>query len=344
MLEFLKKNKLQRTLDSLLSRPLEEPPSASAILPPPAGPASQGMSILAVAVGVFLLGLTTPLRVCTVSTCGRNGGQAFCDAVTLLSAGTELQVTASGCMSRCRGIVVAGGHLKGTTSLNLQLKDDAVFTLQSAVSFLDEAGVPTTALASSLVAKARGDEAMQAGDYAAAASSYTEAIDSPVAAELQAEMAAEMAALEPPVFRLAGRAALQEEERVTPRRVRWLYEALVGRCLSRLAMWHVGNAASAADASLAVAALSDACDATLVCPLAGGGWYRRRDAAHASANSAAAEEATAGLTKLGYALDVRCGGRSRPLESDPGPACRKQGPGLKVVAPQASGLLRWAVP
>ena len=271
--------------------------------------------------GAVILGLTTPLRVCTVSTCGRNGGQAFCDAVQTLSAGTELQVTASGCMSRCRGIVVAGGHLKGTTSLNLQLsKDDAVSTLQSAVSFLDEAGVPTTALASSLVAKARGDEAMQAGDYAAAASSYTEAIESPVAAELQAEMAAEgAAALEPPVFRLAGRAAAAEEERVTPRRVRWLYEALVGHCLSRLAMWHVGNAASTADASLANAALSDACDATLVCALAGGGWYRRRDAAHASGNSAAAEEATAGLTKLGYALDVRCGGRSRPPESALGP-------------------------
>merc|ERR1740117_2054592 len=198
-------------------------------------------------------------------------------------------------MSRCRGIVVAGGHLKGTTSLNLQLsKDDAVSTLQGAVSCLDEAGVPTTALAGALVAKAHGDEAMQAGDYAAAGSSYTEAIESPVAAELQAEMAAEgaaaaeMAALAPPVFRLAGRAALQEEERVTPRRVRWLYEALVGRCLSRLAMWHVGNAASAADASLADAALSDACDATLVCALAGGGWYRRRDAAQASGNSAAA--------------------------------------------------------
>ena len=259
--------------------------------------------------GAAILGLTTPLRVCTVSTCGRNGGQAFCDAVQTLSAGTELQVTASGCMSRCRGIVVAGGHLKATTSLSLQLsKGDTVSTLDSAVLFLDEAGLATAALASLLLAKNRGDEAMQAGDYEVAASSYTEAIESPVAAELLAEMAAaaQMPALEPPVFRLKGRAAAQEEERVTPLRVRWLYEALVGRSVSRLAMWHVGNAASAADAALADAALSDACDATLVCPLAGGGWYRMRDAAQASANDAAAEEATAGLTKLGYALDVRC--------------------------------------
>ena len=274
--------------------------------------------------GAAILGLTTPLRVCTVSTCGRNGGQAFCDAVQTLSAGTELQVTASGCMSRCRGIVVAGGHLKATTSLSLQLsKGDTVSTLESAVSFLDEAGLATAALASLLLAKNRGDEEMQAGDYEVAASSYTEAIESPVAVELLAEMAAEraaaaeMPALEPPVFRLKGRAAAQEEERVTPLRVRWLYEALVGRSVSRLAMWHVGNAASAADAALADAALSDACDATLVCPLAGGGWYRRRDAAQASANDAAAEEATAGLTKLGYALDVRCGGRSRPPERAP---------------------------
>merc|ERR1740124_792984 len=219
-------------------------------------------------------------------------------------------------MSRCRGIVVAGGHLEGTTSLNLQLsKDDAVSTLRSAVSFLDEAGVATTAVAAALVAKARGDEAMQAGTYAAAAVFYTEAIESLLAAELLAEMdAVPEEPQEPPVFRLRGRAAEQEEERVTPRRVKWLYEALVGRCLSRLAIWHVGNAADAADAadtadaaaaaSLAVDALSDACDATLVCGLAGGGWYRRRDAAHASGNRAAAEEATAGLMKLGYALDV----------------------------------------
>ena len=262
--------------------------------------------------GAAILGLTTPLRICTVSTCGRNGGQAFCDAVQTLSAGTELQVTASGCMSRCRGIVVAGGHLKATTSLSLQLsKGDTVSTLDSAVSFLDEAGLATAALASLLLAKHRGDEAMQAGDYEVAASSYTEAIESPVAAELLAEMAAaaQMPALEPPVFRLKGRAAAQEEERVTPLRVRWLYEALVGRSVSRLAMWHVGNAASAADAALADAALSDACEATLVCPLAGGGWYRMRDAAQASANDAAAEEATAGLTKRGYALDVRCAGQ-----------------------------------
>ena len=40
--------------------------------------------------GAAILGLTTPLRVCTVSACGRNGGQAFCDAVQTLSAGTDL--------------------------------------------------------------------------------------------------------------------------------------------------------------------------------------------------------------------------------------------------------------
>ena len=269
------------------------------------------------------LGLTTPLRICTVSTCARNGGQAFCDAVQTLSAGTEFQATSSGCMSRCRGIVVAGGHLTGTTSLDLQLsKDDAVSALQSAVSFLDEAGVATTAIASALVAKARGDEAMQAGDFAAAVTSYTHAIESPLAAEIKAEIVAERAAAvaaDPPVFRLRGRAAEQEEERLTPRRVRWLYEALLGRCLSRLAMWHVNNAAGAAGApgaaaSLADGALSDACDATLVCALAGGGWYRRRDAATASGNLAAAEEAAAGLTRLGYALDAGVkGGRSRHL-------------------------------
>ena len=40
--------------------------------------------------GAAILGLTTPLRICTVSTCGRNGGQAFCDAVQTLSAGTDI--------------------------------------------------------------------------------------------------------------------------------------------------------------------------------------------------------------------------------------------------------------
>ena len=58
-------------------------------------------------------GLKPPLRVCTVSTCGRNGGQAFFDALQTLSAGSELEARSSGCMSRCRGVVVAGGHLSG---------------------------------------------------------------------------------------------------------------------------------------------------------------------------------------------------------------------------------------
>ena len=69
------------------------------------------------------LGLTPPLRVCTVSTCARNGGRAFCDAAQALGAIAELPVASSGCMSRCRGIVVAGGPLRSTTSLDLKIEN-----------------------------------------------------------------------------------------------------------------------------------------------------------------------------------------------------------------------------
>ena len=50
-------------------------------------------------------GRAYPLRVCSVSVCGRNGGQAFCDALQSLAAGTDLKVMRSGCMSMCRGVV-----------------------------------------------------------------------------------------------------------------------------------------------------------------------------------------------------------------------------------------------
>ena len=245
-------------------------------------------------------GLTPPLRICTVSTCGRNGGQAFCEALQELTADSDQAVVPRGCMSRCRGIVVAGGHLKSTTSLDLKLdKDDALVTYQSAAAFLDEAGLNTKVVASALLSKLSGDDAARAGDYAAAVTHYSDVIEGPRASALRAELVAEGDGVEEdlplPVFRLSGRAAQEEAERVTPRRVRWLYEALVSRCAARLALEEDDTLDDA---------MTDAQDATRLCALAGGGWYRLRDAAKAVGNRAAAARAERELTRLGYALDV----------------------------------------
>ena len=240
------------------------------------------------------LGLTPSLRVCTVSTCGRNGARAFCDAAEALGAIAELPVESSGCMSRCRGIVVAGGPLRSTTSLDLKI-ENARAAMEAAASFFDDlqdddGDFDVAAAAAVLMAKADGDAALDDEEYEEAIARYTETIESPFASNLSP---ADADASKPPVFRLTGRAAEQEEERLVPRRVRWLHEALVGRCRARLAL--------ALDAA---GALSDARAATELCALAGAGWYRLRDAAEASGDAAAAETAAAELTRLGYALDV----------------------------------------
>lgn len=240
------------------------------------------------------LGLTPPLRVCTVSTCGRNGGRAFCDAAQALGAVAELPVVSSGCMSRCRGIVVSGGPLRSTTSLDLKIEDTGA-AMEAVASFFedlqdDDGDFDIAAAASMLLAKADGDVALDGEEYEEAIARYTETIESPFAAHLSP---ADADASKPPVFRLTGRAAEQEEERLVPQRVRWLHEALVGRCRARLAL-----------ARDAAGALSDARAATELCALAGEGWYRLRDAAEANGDSAAAEAAAVELTRLGYALDV----------------------------------------
>lgn len=154
----------------------------------------------------------------------------------------------------------------------------------------DDGDFDTAAAASVLIAKADGDIALDGEDYDGAIARYTETIESSFASNLSP---ADADASKSPVFRLTGRAAEQEEERLVPQRVRWLHEALVGRCRARLAL--------ALDAA---GALSDARAATELCVLAGAGWYRLKDAAEANGDAAAAETAAAELTRLGYALDV----------------------------------------
>ena len=93
-------------------------------------------------IALAVQGRTMPLRVCSTSVCGANGGQALCDALTTLSAGTDLQVVRSGCMSLCRGIVVNGGPLSGRQSLPLKLKTDPlgleVAAMNSAADLLED--------------------------------------------------------------------------------------------------------------------------------------------------------------------------------------------------------------
>ena len=101
-----------------------------------------------------------PLRVCTTSICGRNGGQPFAEALATLSEGTDLQVIRSGCMSVCNGIVVAGGPVASRKSLKLKLEsDDQMSVLSAAVMFLEEHGLSVAGGASyptALIAAANG--------------------------------------------------------------------------------------------------------------------------------------------------------------------------------------------
>ena len=139
-------------------------------------------------------------------------------------------------MSRCRGIVVAGGPLRSTTSLDLKI--DNARAAMAAASFFDDlqdddGDFDVAAAAAVLMAKTDGDVALDDEAYEEAIARYSETIESPFASNLSP---ADADVSKPPVFRLTGRAAEQEEERLVPRRVRWLHEALVGRCRARLAL------------------------------------------------------------------------------------------------------------
>ena len=106
----------------------------------------------------------------------------------------------------------------------------------------------------------------------------------------------------PPRLGLVGMAGKREAERICPRRVRWLYEALVGRSRARLAskQGDDGVAAAVEDAQAAIA----------LCGLASDGWYRLREAMWASGNRAAAHSAEVALERLGYSLEADEEGQS----------------------------------
>jgi hypothetical protein len=258
------------------------------------------MSGASIFISLIVQGNTLPLRVCGTSICGRNGGRTFCDALQTLSAGTDLKVIQSGCMSMCKGVVVAGGPLKRKLSLPLTIdKDDSLGAIENAAEFLEQHGYEDVrAAAAARVAAASGQEALVAEEFLAATAHFTEAIESPLAAPLRADakVEAEVVGVVVPTFRLKGAAAEAEAERITPARLRWLYESLIGRCSAQLAL--------GADGEAAEAALADAREASHLCPIAGGGWYRQRDAARASGNRALVRQVEAELTRLGYALDV----------------------------------------
>ena len=76
----------------------------------------------------------------------------------------------------------------------------------------------------------------------------------------------------------------KERERTTPGKVRWLYEALVGRGRARLALGEED-------------AVADAREATALCPLDAAAWELLAEAATASGDVSLAAEATAEAEK-----------------------------------------------
>ena len=133
-----------------------------------------------------------------------------------------------------------------------------------------------------------GDEALESGDAKGAISAYTSALDgvAPDVRRVVAAAAAPAKASSPP--KLTGLppsrlkdALAKERERTMPGNIRWLFEALVGRCRARLAL-------GSDDLD---SALADAREATVLCPLAPSGWAALAAAAEATSDAELATQA-----------------------------------------------------
>jgi hypothetical protein len=250
------------------------------------------------AMAAACVALSTPvLRVCGSGTCAKNGSGRFLVAAAALAAGTPCKVVETGCLGPCRGVAIAT-DAKGKTYVDtsMEVLDAAALdVVAGAMADADLAVHPR--MRAALAAKLAGDTALGSGDAAVAASKYTECIEGApegfLASAQEAMRAADTTRL--PLLGLTGVQAAREAERLSPAAVRWLYEALLGRCAAQLQLQGAGGGAAGA--------LADARTATEVCALDGRGWYRLREAGEAAGEAAAAERAVEELSRLGYSLE-----------------------------------------
>lgn len=265
---------------------------------------------MAMVLASVALGALKELTICYGGSCSRCGAKKpfaeVAQALTCTTPSDECEVRMVGCLGPCpnNGVAVQALGLPGRGKWVIQPKfteeNAALNAVDAAAEVLStDFGLDVEAPRAALISKLLGDDAAERGNNLGAISAYGEAVDSELARSL-VEQARQAAALddspvELPRFGLtAGLTYEREYARLRPGRVRWLFEALIGRCQARLAEGGRDNA---------VAALADATDASALCKLAGEGWYRMRDAAKASGDDATAAVAVAELKRLGYSLE-----------------------------------------
>lgn len=245
-------------------------------------------------------GAAPKYAVCQGSVCTKHGSALVLEAAEGLACSTEgVDVVGKSCLGACRGGRLEGGiatFVSSTrSSVILERCDEPCAALtQARTAIVRDVGVaPAELFGAALESKLEGDRAAANGEAGAARAAYSAALaalgklqrESCGAAALAsgADMSAWAAALAggaaalasaPPTHtglppsRLAA-ARAKERARVTPGRVRWAFEALVGRCRASIAL-------ASRDSTL-----EDARDAIALCPLAPGGWEALRDAAEA---------------------------------------------------------------
>ena len=257
------------------------------------------MRLLVVCIGTVLAlphvsSLPLPAKgsfsVCTGSVCTRYGADLVLESAQALACGSStFTVRAAGCLNACKSRDhTAVAVYCGKKAVIGACADDAKLAAATTSAELVDAGVDVNL---ALMHKLDGDVALADGDAEAAAAAYTEAIEAAPDGFLVAESDAATAALTEKSVKPAKLKGLppsrravvvkKELERTAPGRVRWLYNALLGRGRARLAL------GSSADS------VADAQRATALCPLDPVAWEFLAEAANASGDATLAAEAEA---------------------------------------------------
>lgn len=208
-----------------------------------------------------------------------------------------IAVATATCMKACNKVPLDGMavFVNGRQELLSPAFDQATAL---AIAY-DALGAPAELhiLRGAIASKIAGDAAVERGALEEAVAAYSSALDAlPSSGFLAVEQQAASAAASgpqsaPPRLDGLGPARLakelaKERERTMPGRVRWIFEALIGRARA-----HTGLGMHAQ-------ALADARDATLLCPLAPAGYETLRDAATAEGETSLAAEAEAQAASL----------------------------------------------
>ena len=247
----------------------------------------------------LILSLTTvnalvpKVSVCTGSVCSKHGSALVLEAAQALSCTTDsVTVVSTKCMQACKsnGLIKPARCAAFIHAAKAKAIMDGPEDIDAAVPIAFDALtndaniIGSELLREAVESKLSGDHAQETGDTVGAIAAFSSAISAVApetrgafnsAAAAQASKASGPPKLNglPPSRRAA--AVLKERERTMPGDVRWLFEALVGRCRARLTLGKDDLDA----------ALADALEATRLCPLAPVGWAALGEVAEANGDA-----------------------------------------------------------